>query len=432
MAIQATIENLARTKRVNRNPVHTFHTKTPPFCIQPFMIAPVLAGETMKNLMLQARIVTDPIKNRLIGWWSEHFFFYVKLRDLDARDSYTEMLINPSFDNTTIDQPTAQVANYHPAGVGMIDYTKQCVDLITEWFFRDEGDAASAYTVTNGTYTWNVAKIKGETVWNSVEDDTTYQDTAANNPVLAVGGDGSFTAEEIDNLRRQYEMGRQWGIVQMSYDDYLKMHGISLPNEELHQPELLRHISEWQYPTNTVEPTTGVPTSAVSWSIRENASKDRRFTEPGFIVGVCVVRPKVYLRNQTGSFSAIMNNVQRWLPANFWNDARARFANLADNVGPYQANTDSEGYWVDIADLLSYGEQFINFAPASTTDNMLALPNAAATNFFYPPDFAGIQELFVGATPAAMVEQDGVVSLQIATHIYDMSPRGGPAGVAIG
>lgn len=430
--VTANVQNMARMPRKVRNPVHTFHLKYPPFCIQPFMIAPVLANETMSNLLLQSRLVTDPIKNRLIGWWTEKMFFYVKLRDLDNRDHYTEMLLNPSKDMTGIDEPTADAHYFHPAGVGMQSYVKQAVDLITEWFFRDEGDAASAFTVSNGTYTWNLAKIKGENVFNSVETDTEYNDSTANNPQLTVGVDDVVTGSEVTALLQAYEMAKQWGLTQMSYEDYLRMHGVTLPEEELHKPELLRHISEWQYPTNTVEPTTGVPTSAVSWSIRENASKDRRFKEPGFIVGVTVTRPKVYLRNQTGTFAAAMNNVQSWLPANFWNDSRARFRNLADNVGPFQAGTDAGGYWYDVADLLTYGEQFVNFALSSTTDNLLPLPAADLSNSWYPPSWASIQELFVGATPAAMIEEDGVVALQVKSHVTDLSPRGGPAGATLG
>ena len=70
-----------RVGRVQRHPKHTFHLFTRPYQIQPFLIAPVLAGETMKNLLLQARVVTDPVQNRLIGWWQEYYFFYVKARD---------------------------------------------------------------------------------------------------------------------------------------------------------------------------------------------------------------------------------------------------------------------------------------------------------------------------------------------------------------
>ena len=62
------VNELPQTGRVMRRPVHTFQLRQRPFAITPFMIAPVLPGETMKNLLLQSRAVTDPIKNPLVGW----------------------------------------------------------------------------------------------------------------------------------------------------------------------------------------------------------------------------------------------------------------------------------------------------------------------------------------------------------------------------
>jgi hypothetical protein len=71
-------------------------------------IAPVLPGETMKNLLLQARVVSDPIKNPLIGWWCEFYFFYVKHRDLDDRDVFTEMMVNPATTTSSLNEATGK------------------------------------------------------------------------------------------------------------------------------------------------------------------------------------------------------------------------------------------------------------------------------------------------------------------------------------
>lgn len=88
----------AMSKRVLRNPQHRFSLQTRPYQLQPFMIAPVLPGETMKNLLLQARVVTHPLSPdlRLVGWWNEYFFFYVKHRDLaeDIRPLVSEMVLD--------------------------------------------------------------------------------------------------------------------------------------------------------------------------------------------------------------------------------------------------------------------------------------------------------------------------------------------------
>ena len=49
-----------RVNRKTRSPQHTWAVKQRPFVITPFMIAPVLPGETFKAGVMQARVVSDP------------------------------------------------------------------------------------------------------------------------------------------------------------------------------------------------------------------------------------------------------------------------------------------------------------------------------------------------------------------------------------
>jgi len=59
--------DLPRVGRKLRAPQHHWSLRHVPFALQPFCIAPVLPGETMKNALLQARAVTMPIKSPLVG-----------------------------------------------------------------------------------------------------------------------------------------------------------------------------------------------------------------------------------------------------------------------------------------------------------------------------------------------------------------------------
>ncbi len=140
-------------KRVMRSPQHPFQLQTRPFQIQPFVIAPVLPGETLVNALVQSRVVTDPlVPPGLVGWWTEYFMFYVKLRDLDyhldpttATKPFEQMVINPTAGGATL-HDTANVSTFHKWGV---DYTQLCLETVTEYFFRDNGEA------------WNVAALDG-------------------------------------------------------------------------------------------------------------------------------------------------------------------------------------------------------------------------------------------------------------------------------
>ena len=58
---------LPQVGRKLRQPEHAWAVKHLPFAIQPFMIAPVLPGETLKNALLQVRAVLQPVKSALSG-----------------------------------------------------------------------------------------------------------------------------------------------------------------------------------------------------------------------------------------------------------------------------------------------------------------------------------------------------------------------------
>lgn len=419
-----------KSGRRMRRPVHQFHVRSRPFQIQPFCIAPVLAGETMKNLLLQSRVVVDPIKNPLIGWWQEYYFFYCKLTDIDFFNdqttdvpgggvgNYVKMLLaDPSFDPTATDNATPVVAQYDAAGSQT--YIASMLDLITAHYFRDEKDVNQPHLLDG----LPLAMINNSGILNSAMLDADYLMATADVDVdIDLDSDGTTTASEVDEAMRRYEWARQHGITDATYDDYLASFGINTAAPDPHAPELVRYVRQWQYPSNTVEPTTGVPSSAVSWSIQERADKDRFFKEPGFIFGVTVTRPKVYLGNQLGNVAGHMDRAEDWLPAALWSDQLASMKKMPA-TGPF----DLGDYWVDLKDLFVRGDQFINFLdlPGDTNiydlaANMVALPDESFNHKFVSDE--DVDGLFVAPSTKGFVRQDGIVQLTIASHIRDTSP----------
>ena len=83
-----------KTGRNLRRPVYRFQLKTKPWQLQPFMIAPVLPGETLKNGLFQSRVISDPLKHRLLGAHKEYWFFYVRLRDLQGSADFEAMMLD--------------------------------------------------------------------------------------------------------------------------------------------------------------------------------------------------------------------------------------------------------------------------------------------------------------------------------------------------
>nr|QJB20458.1 MAG: major capsid protein [Microvirus sp.] len=407
-----TVVDSPRMKRVSRSPSHPWQVRHKPFALCPFAICPVLPGETLKNALFQARVVTKPVKSSLLGWWIEHYFFYVKHRDNPPgtiRDGLTNMALDLNWSPTPL-QGSSSTAYY--SGTDAFRYQVWGIQRIVEEYFRNDGE------------TWNNVLIGGYPAVSINQRswmDSTYLAAAyaggAADPLITVGVDDQIRASEIDSIMQQWQFLRANNLTQMDYEDFLTTYGVRPTRQELHVPELLRYSRQWQYPSNTVEPTTGVPTAAVSWVVSERMDKERFFREPGFIIGVTCARPKVYLSRQLASVTGYMQNVLDWLPGLLAGDETASMRQLADTK-PVDVS-DAAGIWYDVKDLFMYGEQFVNFSLATTDAGFVALPDAAM-NKRYPSE-AMVDALFVDAVTNNYVQQDGLLTLNIATSQKDMS-----------
>jgi len=396
------VQDVAPVGRHWRRPQHTFQVRTRPYQIQPFFIAPVLPGETMKNLLMQSRVVTDPIKHPLLGWWQEYYFFYVRMRDLNVRDKVTAMLLNPTYDlsaNGLV--ATADTATYHPGGT--INWTAHCLERVVETYFRDEGEA------------WDVATLGGLPMATAYGHKANWMDNLMPGSAMPDYDPDDASGIEYAEQYNAWEFMKAQKLTNMSFEDFLKTFGVNAPEEE-HKPELVRFVRDWSYPSNTVNPSDGKPSSAVVWSVAERADKDRFFKEHGFLFGVTVTRPKVYMSKQTGAAVSLLDNALHWLPAIMSDRPDTSLKNIAATKGPLPSLTDEEGYWVDVRDLLMYGDQFLNFSLTATDAGLVALPTAAASPRY--ASAADIDGLFVNpgtdVSPAnRFIRQDGIVTLAI-------------------
>ena len=400
-------------RRKLRRPRHVHQVRHRPWQIQPFMIAPVLPGETLKNMQLQSRCVTDPIVNPLVGWWLEFYYFYVKHRDLAERDTLMNMVLTNA--STSSLNAAAKVETYHAAG--MPDYAQLCLNRITDTYFRNEGEATLAGQIGN----LPAASIASDTWLDSVK-------AASTNPAVdpKLPGQDDLPDDDQHGMTAAYDQWqfmKQEKLTDLTYEDFLKSYGVRGKAVEAvvdeHKPELLRYIRDWTYPTNTVNPATGVPASACSWATAERADKDRFFSEPGFIVGLTCARPKVYLSKQKGSAVDMLSDAFSWLPAVLADDPWTSLRQFANTAGPLAGNvTDAAGYWVDLRDLYIYGDQFVNFALTATDAGLVALPTTGLQKRY--PVAADADALFVDAAGGKnLVRQDGVTQLQILSRLSD-------------
>lgn len=398
------VEELHRTGRKLRNPIHNFQIRAKPWVIQPICIAPVLPGETLKNILIQSRIVTDPIVNGLVGWWTEQHWFYVKLRDLPTAmaDAFVQLMITPGSTMTALNS-AAKTDTYHGYATS-IDTAQACLEAVVDRYFRDEDEAWNTAGTTLGNMPLAaITRLSGGPGWMDSLIDTT---------LLPDGGATPTTNVEATNAAlNTYEYLREMKFIDMTFEDYCRSFGVNIPTaEEVNKPELLRSIKDWSYPVNHVEPTTGVAKSAVSWALKERVDKDRFFKEPGFIFGVSVTRPKVYFANQRSSLSDFLDTPFSWLPALMGDRPETSLREFTNANGPLTGTTN--GYWVDIRDLFLYGDQFVNFSLAATDDMSVALPTAAMNKRYVAS--ADVDAMFVDAAGGKnLVRQDGTARLSI-------------------
>ena len=404
---------LPRVGRKLRQPEHTWAVKHLPFAIQPFMIAPVLPGETLKNCLIQCRAVTQPVKSALSGWWLEHYLFYVKHRDLGDSATLVNMMLDPAV--KAPNQASTDITLYSSSGRPR--YVAQCLQAVVATWFRDRGEAWNAFLIG----TLPAAKLQKE-----------YWAQSANTVALSNAGDfaadldanSTIMASEVSAAYERWQFLRANNLTDATYEDYLRSYGVRVELEEENQPELLRYSRDWVYPSNTVDPATGSPSSAVSWVVSERADKDRFFKEPGFIFGVTVCRPKVFRSGQAATAVQLLDDAYAWLPAILRDDpmTSVRPVTPAGMVPSATANQI-----VDLRDLFLYGDQFVNYDVVASPDSgAVALPTGV--NWRYPTK-AMVDALFVPASPYGVL-QDGVARLSILGALVDHTPRGNVAGMS--
>lgn len=402
------VQQRPQSVRKLRKPQIAYNLAIKPWQIQPFFIHPVLPGETLRNALLMTRCVSDPLRDKLMGWHLEHFVFYVKHTDLDMGPDLVNMHLNASQNMSSFNE-AANIKHFHPGGG--INFVRRCLEAVRFWYFRDAEEAEP--TAIDGL---PPAKINHDGWWQSAK---LASDLPANthelpgdDPELPPGSPASQ-----DPKFAQWEAMRAAGLTSATYEDYLKSFGVRVEeanNEEERRPELLRYDKKFTYPTNTVEPTTGVPSSAAVWSVSERLDKDRYFSEPGFIFGVVVVRPKVLLSAITGTATAFMNDAYAWLPAIVQDLPYTALRQFATATGPSPVATVGD-YWIDLRDLFIHGEQFRNH-DLTQQGNTVALPTTAMQVRY--ASLAMADAFFTGVASQRFFRLDGLLGLDISSSVF--------------
>lgn len=436
--LQMQLPDIRKSNRLNRRPAHDWLTVSRPWDVQPVAIHPILPGDTLQNMLMQARAVTDPIKHKLSGWWNEYYLFFVDHLSLGTDDEGTQTTADAiramHLSNTALglQDATERLHHYKVGTASAMDWLLPCMKQIVRWYFRDGEepiDGYGSYGVRNTTL--YKARVRDPMWLESVKIEDVNPSSQGDLPGVEDFND-VFVPTAWSTHYAQWEHMRQVKLIpdSVSFEDYLESFGVSAPPEEkevINRPELLRYHREWQYPSNTIDPSDGSAASAVSWGIQARADKPRYFNKPGFLVLVNVVRPKVFFGNQKRTAVSMLDDAYGWLPAILANDPYTSLIEYDHDEGPLAGVFNSaDDYWVDRRDLFVRGDQFVNFDPADAvaTGPIVDLPKVAGAdndiNLWYASD-TDAQNLFVdddNSDGLTFIRQDGVVKFNIKSAYH--------------
>lgn len=432
-----------RQRRRHRRPSEPFNIRSRPFEITPFMIHPVLPNESLDNLLFQVDAYSDPIVNRSIGWHANYQFFYVPLMALAdnefgagnvSQEDIANMMLTAgaSGDIGTAVGVTSAISVPNFAFKGAFDWLSECMASIINHFYRDEGDL-TGYTPAS-SMEYPLAYVNQRSWIHSLKEES------------AIGDDdelpGVDEVEDLDILsgytthQSQWEIMRDSGQEDLSYDDYLRAQGVRVSSSQrmtnqgeaagtFPKPELLRFVKKWVSPISTFDPTDGSAATALKWTCGERADKTRYFKEPGFLVGVTCTTPKIYLGNTKGHLVGLLTQAEHWLPKVLQGFGYTSVREVLDSVTDGPLINQDEDYWFDLADGFNFGfGGFWNHA-AGAAQHIVGLPDGNPLNKRYLSE-ADIKAFFVDSTNDQHIYQDGVTSLDILTTVpADMTPGSG-------
>lgn len=398
------------SSRKHRRPRYKFLVDQFPYLLFPVALGPVWPGESMVNLWFESRVVSEPLASSISGWGVEYYLFYVKMSDLVDHPEVMDMLIDPTNAALTGSGTYYDADAQFNHQAGFPNYGKMCYDRIVKTYFRDDGEdlATPAGAKVGSLY---MVKFKDHALFDSITS-STFDDAIATPPV-ADGMDDLARAQDL------YDYLVAANLTDMSYQDWCAAYGVKTPATELNEPELLLKWSDWGYPSNTINPVDGSPSSAFSTVIKKSFNEPRFFKEPGFLQLLSVYRPKLFIENQKSNSTDYLNTALSWLPAMLSADPTTSVREFQNNVIMTAPSVGTDKSIVDMRDVPLYGDQYIYTIDAAAGDNPVVASFQEGAAMRYPA-YAELGKLFTDETGDFWtVHADGFVNFDIVGRIQD-------------
>lgn len=412
--LQIVQPGMTRTRK-KRSPQFPIAGTMKPFGLYPLWATPVLPGETMNMAETKYRLISMPVKHPLTGAWFETWTVFVSLTDME--ETFAQMFISEDVSPTAYRAAADQPRYFTKAG--QIQYVKLAMDAVVKGYFRDEEEPD-----------WDTHLIDGV----HMAKRTTF-DWAQNLMFKPTNLDAAYLPSALpeDGTLTPLEIMRLSGMSEITYEKYLMQYGVTQKEavKESRIPEILRYTRDWTVPTNSIEPTTGRPSSAFSWSSTIKSEKPKRFDEPGFVITFGCVRPKMFDSTLRASMIGELWGFGDFFPVYNLADPAAGLKVLdADHKVLNITAGVTDPLMYDHRDMLAHGEQFVNDwagpypLPTINTRTLVDGSEVWELRGQYP-SATNINDLFVeddATTPAdsrMRLFYEGIASCEITGHVAD-------------
>lgn len=403
-------------QRVIRNPNFPMAGRMKPYGLYPQMITPVLPGETLMEMDLKQRVISMPVRHPLFGAWLERWLVYVKLTDIDP--SLAEMFVSTNMATTGFTAGASNARYFSKSG--QIDWMGLCMKRIWETYFADESEMDGPMPTIDGV------PMRGRK----------HVDWAHNLMFTPEDLDPTQLPSNVEGQLTGMQIMAMAGMTELTYEKYLQQYSVSAKDAASLRgnPEILRYVPSWTTPTNAIDPATGAPSSAWAWGDTVKAEKPVRFNEPGFLVLVASIAPKMFSDAMDASRVGSMWGFQDWFPSYNLSDPAAGIIEIDADDRSFKTSFGAAAskLLVDHRDLLSRGEVFVNHAwddgpyyiPRITSQTAVGNPALQTLRGKYP-SLDDINNLFFENTLQSPQEKrrcafyEGICSMTIRGHVKD-------------
>lgn len=326
--------------RVRRNPMFPTAGIMVPFGLYPLAAFPLNAGDTLENLSMSGRFISQPIKHPINGAWFEQWIAAVPLSLINSA-FFTDLAPVTTGFTAAADQPR------YFTKAGGLDLIKRAYDLVVAEYFTRVG---ATPPVNDGVTMLPRMGVD----WT---ENLMLKPSALNVSLLPMQGvNTALTGIDLESERALIESS--------DYRDWVQQFGVKDPARNDIRPRILRYLRNWSLPQNVIDPASGSPRSAFYWSPTLKLEKRMRAPEPTIVLVLGAWRPQMFSDYLPQSYLSRMAGIKEWLPPH----NEAAWSPIQGNDPLFKAGFGVVGdnLIFDRSDIWSRGEQFINCLPADS------------------------------------------------------------------